>query len=740
MSRNHGTTGGTNQVIILCGYLTRHDIGRDRFVSEVWKWKNEYGGTILNQQHQLGASLDWSHECFTMDEKRSKAVTEAFVGLYNEAISDIEVDHVDIKPRTMREVPGYEDPVEFGVMELLAYPLEGDVGEIVVATTRVETMLGDTAIAIHPEDDKHTKFHGKFAIHPFNGRKLKIICDTLVDKDLGTGAVKITPAHDPNDFEYGKRHNLEFISIFTDDGKINSNGGYEFEGMPRFKARTAMIEALKKKGLHRGVKNNEMSLAVCSRSNDVVEPMIKPQWFVNCALMAKEALDAVVDDENKKIEIIPKKYAADWKRFRHIPFYLADIFWYLHHMLDSGNCFLDSCYPTPKTSCHGYYSYGWRIFGIGVSHDSSGGATAFQHDNTEELKVFYPTSVLETGHDIIFFWVFRMVMLGMKLGGDIPFKKLHPDCISLRFIPLRIFAFSQPLEVQNQSEITLVELAKSWINCIWLLDKEEDLWIRWGLQKWLEEGNLDPSELVDAKREQAVEFPDGIAECGADALRFALVITQLRWILSVLNKAIFETVSSLDSYEFAKAANAVYSWWFQLCDTFIEVIKPYFSRADPKFNSSRSAVCDTLWISLDSGLCLLHPFMPFVTEELWQRLPMSSGNYSKESIMISKYPSVTQKWTNNRIEYEMGLVEVIIKMLRSRQSQLSSDVTHESVLLCITDPKDNKLLQILGEYDRLAECGSKFLNENITVYLELQGGLNEEGELEKLRKGKENQK
>ncbi|KAF9602262.1 hypothetical protein IFM89_026347 [Coptis chinensis] len=285
-----------------------------------------------------------------------------------------------------------------------------------------------------------------------------------------------------------------------------------------------------------------------------------------------------------------------------------------------------------------------------------------------------------------------MVMLGMKLGGDIPFKKIYLH-------PMIRDAHGKKMSKSKGNVVDPLEV----INGISLE----------GLQKWLEEGNLDPSELVDAKREQAVEFPDGIAECGADAMRFALVSytaqsenincnilrvigyrqwcnklwNVVRWILSVLNKAIFETVSSLDSYEFAKAANAVYLWWFQLCDTFIEVIKPYFSRADPKFDSSRSAACDTLWISLDSGLRLLHPFMPFVTEELWQRLPKSSGNYSKESIMISKYPSVTQKWTNNRIEYEMGLVEVIVKMLRSRRSQLSSDVTHESVLLCITDPK-----------------------------------------------------
>ncbi|GAV59531.1 tRNA-synt_1 domain-containing protein [Cephalotus follicularis] len=243
---------------------TRHDIGRENFVFEVWKWKKQYGDTIL-LQHRLGASLDWFFECFTMDEKRSAVVTEAFVHLYKEvliyrdlrlvnwdcilrtAISDIEVDYTDIKERSLLKVPGYDKPVEFGVLTSFAYPLEVGLGEIVVATTRVETMLGDTAIAVHPEDPRFKHLHEKFAIHPFNGRKLPIICDAiLVDPNFETGAVKITPAHDANDFEVEKRHKLDFINI-TDDGNINSDGGSGFTGMPHFKAREAVIQALQKK-------------------------------------------------------------------------------------------------------------------------------------------------------------------------------------------------------------------------------------------------------------------------------------------------------------------------------------------------------------------------------------------------------------------------------------------------------------------------------------------------------------
>lgn len=808
--------------------LTRHDIGRENFVSEVWNWKNEYGGTILKQQRRMGASLDWSRECFTMDEKRSLAVTEAFVRLYKEgliyrdlrlvnwdcilrtAISDIEVDYEDIKVRTLLKVPGYEKPVEFGVLTSFAYPIEGGE-EIVVATTRVETMLGDTAIAVHPDDERYTRFHGKFAIHPFNGRKLPIICDAiLVDKNFGTGAVKITPAHDPNDFEVGKRHNLEFINIFTDDGKINSNGGPEFAGMPRFKAREAVVAALHEKGLYKGAKDNEMRLGLCSRTKDVVEPLIKPQWYVSCSGIANEALDAVMDDENRKIEIIPKQYAADWKRWLEN---IRD--WCVSRQLWWGHR-IPAWYVTledDKMKELGAYTDHWvvarneeeaqieasRMFpgkNFQISQDPDVLDTWFSSglfpltvlgwpDDTQDLKAFYPTSVLETGHDILFFWVARMVMLGIKLGGDVPFRKvyLHPMIRDAhgRKMSKSLGNVIDPLEVINGISLE-------------------------GLHKRLEEGNLDPSELVVAKEGQVKDFPNGIAECGADALRFALVtytaqsdrinldiqrvvgyrqwcnklwnairfaMSKLgddytppmeivpdvmpftcQWILSVLNKAISKTVSSMDSYEFADAASTVYSWWqFQLCDVFIEVVKPFFSSNDPKFASARRFAQDTLWVCLDNGLRLLHPFMPFVTEELWQRLPPARDCARKESIVISDYPSVVQCWTNERVEYEMDLVESTVKSLRSLRSLMPAKERHErrpAYVLCRTDAIAEIInsyeleiltlatlssLKVLNEGDDAPiGCAVSVVNESLSVYLKLQGALNAEAEREKLRK------
>ncbi|KAK9103448.1 hypothetical protein Sjap_020702 [Stephania japonica] len=812
--------------------LTRHDVGREKFVSEVWNWKTEHGGTILNQERRLGASLDWSRECFTMDEKRSKAVTEAFVRLYREgliyrdhrlvnwdcilktAISDIEVDYKDIKERTLLKVPGYKDPVEFGVLTSFAYPLEEGLGEIVVATTRVETMLGDTAIAIHPEDPRYKHLHGKSAIHPFNGRRLPIVCDAvLVEPEFGTGAVKITPAHDPNDFEVGRCHNLDFINIFTDDGKINSNGGSAFEGMPRFGARAAIIEALLKKGLYRGAQNNEMRLGLCSRTNDVVEPMIKPQWFVNCNGMAKEALDAVMDD-NRKIEIIPKHYAAEWKRWLEN---IRD--WCISRQLWWGHR-IPAWYVTledDELREFGAYKDHWvvgrneeeakleasKFFGakkFQMAQDPDVLDTWFSSglfplsvlgwpDCTEDFKAFYPTSVLETGHDILFFWVARMVMLGMKLGGDVPFRKvyLHPMIRDAhgRKMSKSLGNVIDPLEVINGISLE-------------------------GLHKRLEEGNLDPSELTTAKEGQVKDFPNGIAECGADALRFALVsytaqsdkinldiqrvvgyrqwcnklwnairfamnklgddyvppasmaVESLpfscKWILSALNKAISKTVSSLESYEFSDAATAVYSWWqSQLCDIFIEAIKPYFNAEDPQYVNARSTARYTLWVCLDNGLRLLHPFMPFVTEELWQRLPQAAGNSSrKESIVVSEYPSVVEEWTNENAEYEMNLVESTVKSLRSLRSKLPPSERNDrrpAFVVCHTDTvaeiiRTHELeistlaalssFEVLAENDaRLAECSVDVVNEHLSAYLQLRGALNAEVELQKLSKKRE---
>lgn len=328
------TQSVVEKMIMKQSNLTRHDLGRTEFVKKVWEWKSEYGDRITNQLRRLGSSVDWSRERFTMDDMCSRAVVEAFNRFHEDgllyraerlgnwscalksAISDIEVDYVELEGRTFLEVKTHKgNPsdakgrYEFGVLTSFAYPVEGSEERLVVATTRLETMLGDTAVAIHPEDPRYTHLHGKFVVHPFNGRRIPIVCDAaLVDMTFGTGAVKITPAHDPNDYECGKRHGLEFITILTPDGAINHNGS-PFEGMMRYDARIAVEVALMEKGLYVGKEPNKMRLGLCSRSGDILEPMITPQWYVNCDGMAKRSTDAV---RNGELKIVPAEHEKTW--------------------------------------------------------------------------------------------------------------------------------------------------------------------------------------------------------------------------------------------------------------------------------------------------------------------------------------------------------------------------------------------------------------------------------------------
>ncbi|CAN8271382.1 unnamed protein product [Cochlearia groenlandica] len=822
--------------------LTRHDFGREEFLKRVWQWKEKHSGAIQSQLRCLGSSLDWSRECFTMDEQRSKAVTEAFVRLHKQGLiyrdirlvhwdsslcsvlSKREVEHIDLKERTLIKVPGYDRPVEFGVLTSFAYPLERCASEfVVVATTRLETMLGDTAIAVHPHDARYKHLHGQFAVHPFNGRKLPIICDEeLVDPNAGSGCVKITPAHDPKDFEVGKRHNLEFINIFTDNGRMEG-ADYcppEFAGMPRFAAREAIREALRKKGLYRGDENHEMRIGVCTRSSDIAEYMIKPQWYMSCSHMAEQALDASSDG---KLSFVPEQYSAEWRRWldnTHDWCISRQIWW--GHRVPAWYVTLED----DERKEEGAYSDHWvvarneeaaqreaeiKFVGkkkiVKLSQDPDVLDTWFSSglfplsvfgwpDETEDFKAFYPTSVLETGHDILFFWVARMVMLGMNLGGDdgdVPFGKvyLHPMIRDAhgRKMSKSLGNGIDPLEVING--VTLA-----------------------GLHTRLENANLDPKELVIAKEGQAKNFPNGIPECGADALRFALVAYtaqsnkinmdvkrvvgyrqwcnklwnavrfammklgddytpppcplqtlnpeampfSCQWILSVLNKAVSKIVDSLNAFELSDAANTVYYWWRdQFCDVFIEAVKPFLSAdADHPFKTHAQ---DTLWICLETGLRLLHPFMPFVTEELWQRLPSRIDCERKASIMISDYPSPIDKWRNEKVETEMDLVLEMVKNLRAARAAMSVERKRNEKVsgfaLCgntltmrivLSREMEIRTLASLSSFvpklkgegeeeeDKVVDAVEN-VDENLKVYLKVEGAaVDEEAELEKIRK------
>ena len=812
--------------------VTRHDLGREKFLERVFEWKDVYGGKICNQLRRIGSSMDWTREAFTMDEKLSKAVKEAFVRMFDEgliyrdnrlvnwscqlktAISDIEVDYIELDGPTMLAVPGHTKKVEFGVITSFAYPFEDGQGEVVVATTRIETMLGDTAVAVHPEDERYKSLHGKFVLHPFNGRRIPIICDAeLVDMEFGTGCVKITPAHDPNDFNTGKRHDLEFINVFTEEGLVNEQGGEQFQGMKRFECRVAITEALDKLGLYRGKANNPMRLGLCSRSKDVIEPMLKPQWWVNCQDMAKEACDAARD---KRLEILPTFMEPTWFRWLENirDWCISRQLWWGHripafYVRFAGEGDDDCGMPGGSSEKMDRWVIGrdadearvsaekkfpGREFTLEQDEDVldtwfSSGLFPFSvfgwPDETPDLAEFHPTSLLETGHDILFFWVARMVMMGMKLTGKVPFKQVYLHAM-VRDAHGRKMSKSLGNVIDPLHVIEGIDLA--------------------ALNETLVGGNLDEKERKKAQAGQKADFPDGIPECGTDAMRFALVsytaqgrdinLDVLRvvsyrhwcnklwnatkfammnlgdeyvppadfnatfdvqslplaakWVLSRLNATCASTNAGMEVYDFNTATNSVYAFWqYELCDVYIEIIKPVMSGSD---EMAKKQLRDALWICLDAGLRLLHPFMPFVTEELWQRLPRTRNENTPKSIMIAEYPVAVDSWANATAESQMQIIMDSVKAFRSLKSNYNlpprarpdvfySVKTDDSEAAMKIDPEGLVSLAGVGELKQLAQgesappgCAVSIVNESVTVYVLLKGIVDAATEIAKLDK------
>ncbi|CAL7941716.1 unnamed protein product [Xylocopa violacea] len=520
---------------------TRHDIGRENFIEKVWKWKEEKGNRICLQLKKLGGSFDWDRVCFTMDPKLCRAVTEAFVRLHDEgviyrsnrlvnwsctlksAISDIEVDKLELTGRTLLSIPGYQEKIEFGVLVLFAYKVIDSEERIIVATTRIETMLGDTAIAVHPKDARYAQFIGKYVEHPFCNRKLPIIADEFVEMEFGTGAVKITPAHDPNDYEVGKRHDLPFITIFDDNGNVIGDYG-QFTGMKRFHARKAIIKELMARNLFVEIKDNPMVVPICSRSKDVVEPLVKPQWYVKCGEMAAKAMDAVKTGE---LKIIPDQYKKIWYHWMENirDWCISRQLWWGHRIPayyvkitnETANIKVDddywvSAHSENEAKQKAAERLNTTVDNIIVEQDPdvldtwfSSGLFPFSifgwPDKTEELEAFYPGTLLETGHDILFFWVARMVFLGQKLLGKLPFREVY------------LHAMVRDAHGRKMS--------KSLGNVIDPMDVINGISLE-DLHKQLMDSNLDPKELEHAIEGQKRDYPQGIPECGTDALRFAL--------------------------------------------------------------------------------------------------------------------------------------------------------------------------------------------------------------------------
>ena len=823
---------------------TRHDLGREEFVKKIWEWKNDYGNRITTQLRRLGSSVDWSRERFTMDEMLSKAVVEAFNQFHEKgmlyranrlgnwscalksAISDIEVDYIDLEGRTFLEVKTHKkgnpkDPkgrYEFGVLTHFAYPVEDSDEFLVVATTRLETMLGDTAVAVHPEDPRYTHLHGKHVVHPFSGRKIPIVTDpVLVDMNFGTGAVKITPAHDPNDYECGKRHNLEFITILTPDGAINHHGGEEFEGMMRYDARIAIEEALDKKGLLKGKEPNKMRLGLCSRSGDILEPMITPQWYVNCSRMAKRSTDAV---RNGELKIIPAEHEKTWFNWLDNirDWCVSRQLWWGHQIPAWFATTKDEVGKVTKNDMAN--NDRWIVARseedakqkalekLGCSEDDlvlerdedvldtwfSSGLFPFSvmgwPDTTADLKAFYPTSLLETGLDIIFFWVARMVMMGLELTDTLPFHT--------------VFLHAMVRDKEGR------KMSKSLGNVIDPLEVINGCSLK-ALQDRLDGGNLPAKEVARAKKNNEAEFPDGIPECGSDALRFGLLAYTVQgkdinldvkvvvgyrnfcnkmwnstrfalmyledfqptatllddliasgkmairdhFMISRLMKGSEAVDQNFSAYKFGDAQRAAYQLWLNdMCDVYLELIKPIVQSKDEESKDARWAAQATLWVALETQLRGLHPMMPYITEELWQRLPGRGtlGESEKPSIMLADYPVIVDEYKNDTAEESMSITMEIVKACRSLRSSYNikpKDLTHFFIKMtdeaqaaaALSQVDDIKTLgsgsQVdinLPEADIPGTVGTMVVNDSITVLVDLKGKVDFKTEIGRLNK------
>ncbi|KAL4218595.1 hypothetical protein ACF0H5_021185 [Mactra antiquata] len=705
----------------------RQDLGREEFLKRVWLWKDSKGGVIYDQMKRLGSSLDWSKEYFTMDQKMSKAVIEAFIRLYDEGliyrnnklvhwscilrstISDIEVENVSVEGPTKLNVPGYDRPQTFGEIISFDYPVLNSDERITVSTTRLETMLGDVAVCVHPDDTRYKHLHNSYVIHPIDGRHLPVICDTSVDISFGTGAVKITPAHDHIDYSIGVRHNLPSINVINDVGEME-NVSAMFNGMKRFDARREVIKVLKEKGLFVKKEPHSMVLPICSRSKDVIEPRMKSQWFVDCDQMAQHACEVI---ENGSLKLIPEFYNKVWFEFmkdeRSREWCISRQTWWGHRIPVYKVIFTDKetdkeLWVCGRTEQEAYskarIQYNLENVDFTLQQDNDVLDTWFSSalvpfsihgwpEQTEDLRKYYPISLMETGNDILFFWVARMVMLGNCLMDKLPFNK--------------VFLHGLLRDAHGR------KMSKSLGNVIDPMDVIHGAELK-DLHRQVEEGNLDPREIEKAKQGQKQDFPNGIPECGADALRFALCsynfkdpevninilhiqnyrhfcnkiwnaykfitsnldenfipvenINSLdinqstdKWILSCLSKMVTSCDKYFENYELHNVTRALFQFWRnELCDIYLGYCKQILGSGSKE---ETEIVRQILYHSTDTFLRSVSPFMPYLSEELYQRLVTC-----EHSICVQEYPNKQKyAWYNESLHDEMNQVTDICTVI-----------------------------------------------------------------------------
>ncbi len=624
--------------------LSRHDLGRDKFVERAWQWKREHAGQIVRQIRREGASVDWSRERFTMDEELSRAVYEAFVRLYDEGLiyrGNRIVNWCPNDQTVLSDLEVLRDPQK-GKLYYLRYPFKDHDGAITVATTRPETMLGDTAVAVNPNDERYAEVIGRTLILPLVNREIPIIADDFVESEFGTGAVKVTPAHDPNDYEMGLRHNLEQVTVIDEFARMTEAAGAEFAGLDRYKARDLVVERFDSLGLLEKVIDYEFSISKCERCKTVLEPLISTQWF--CRMEQLRALALRKLREEGKPRFVPQvpyeKVYADW----------------LENLRD---------WTISRQLWWGHQIPAW------YTKDGEVVSTLGWPDETEELKTFYPTSVLITARDIIFLWVSRMVMTGLKFIGQEPFDDVYVTGTILDKHGQRMSKTKgngiDPLEVFDKYGVDATRLTLASVGSTdtrWN-EKQVESYRNFANKIW----NAARFCLLNSEGAESVADP-----FAGDQANLPL---HDRWILSRLNKTASEVNTQLETYDFHGAVQSLYHFfWDDFCDWYIELSKATITAEtdSPERNVARARLISIL----EQSLRLLHPFMPYLTEELWQRLPVNHSEFlhrayanAQPTIMLAAYPQYYEALVDERAESEMQAVIDLISRVRNIRSEMN---------------------------------------------------------------------
>ncbi len=655
---------------------TRYDLGREKFLERVWEWKNLYGGRIINQLKKIGSSCDWERERFTMDEGCSKAVREVFVNLYNKgliyqgsriinwcphcitALSDAEVEHME----------------QAGHFWHIRYQVKDSDEYVIIATTRPETLFGDTAVAVNPEDERYTHLIGKTLLLPLTDREIPVVADSYVDKEFGTGCVKITPAHDPNDFELGLRHNLEQIKVMNDDATMNSYAG-KYEGMDRYECRKAMLCDLAEMGLLVQTEDHSHNVGQCYRCGTTVEPIISKQWFVKMKPLAEPAIEAVKKGDTQFVPTHFEKVYFHWlENIRD--WCISRQLWWGHRIpafycKDCGEMTVSKDDITACPHCGGKVEQDPDTLDTWFSSALWPFSTLGWPDKTEDLEYFYPTSTLVTGYDIIPFWVMRMMFSGLEHTGEVPFKHVFIHGL-----------------VRDAKGRKMSKSLGNGIDPLEIVDKYGADALRFTLATGNAPGNdmRFSTERVEASRNFANKI--------WNASRFTLMNLDIsenrlpenlriedKWIISKYNRLVREVTENLDKFELGIAVSKLYDFiWDSFCDWYIELVKP---RLFDKGTESAESAQYVLTYVLSNTMKLLHPFMPFITEEIWQHLP-----HEGESIMISDFPKYDDSLCFPDAEKDMEMIMSAIGAVRNRRAEMNVQPSKKAKLIVVTDKED----------------------------------------------------